>query len=547
MTDTLHHPLATESQPVPEPSNRLASHNPATGAVLGYVSLMTPEELHATIETAADAARIWGQTSHASRRSYLQRLRRVLLQESDALAQLIASEQGKTPGEAYVTEIFPSLAYLKWLERDGLNQLRTRKVSPSHPVFGRKRMYYRYDPLGVIGIIAPWNYPFGIPFMQMAAALAAGNTLIVKPSPFTPLVGQKIATLCREAELPAGVVNVVHVRDEHAPLIVQHPLIDKIIFTGSVATGRNVMATAAAGPKDVVLELGGKDVAIVAYDADLDRAIPGITWMAMENAGQTCASVEIALVHRAVYETFVDGVVDIVRGLRVGNPLDPDTDVGPLSNERQLQIVEEQVQDALAKGARALVGGHRLDGPGSFFAPTVLVDVTPEMRIVQEETFGPVLVVMPVSSIEEAIAFVDALPFGLTASVWTQSPVLAHEVAARLKVGGVNVNDHACQWGEPKATWGGIKSSGFGRVIGPYGLLDLVNVKFVTEEYREKAIEAWWYPYDKNVPQLMSDFAQALYGPLVRRPVAMLKLMLNRRARERVDFVAYLRHWRTWF
>jgi len=211
VTDTLHYPLDTGSQPVSEPSNRLASSNPATGEVLGYVSLMTPEELHATIEAAADAARIWGQTSHASRRAYLQR-------------------QGKTPGEAYVTEIFPSLAYLTW------------------------------------------NYPFGIPFMQLAAALAAGNSVVVKPSPFTPLVGQKIATLCREADLPAGVVNVVHVRDEHAPLIVQHSLIDKIVFTGSVATGRKVMATAAAGPKDVVLELGGKDTAIVAYDADLDRA-----------------------------------------------------------------------------------------------------------------------------------------------------------------------------------------------------------------------------------------------------------------------------------
>lgn len=545
MTDTVHHSLTTEQ--AAEPSNRLASFNPATGEVLGYVSLMTPEELNATIEAAADAARIWGQTSHASRRAYLQRLRRVLLQKSDALAQLIASEQGKTPGEAYVTEIFPSLAYLKWLESDGLKLLRSRRVSPSHPVFGSKRMYYRYDPLGVIGIIAPWNYPFGIPFMQLVAALAAGNTVVVKPSPFTPLVGQKIATICREAELPAGVVNVVHVRDEHAPLIVQHPLVDKIVFTGSVATGRKVMATAAAGPKDVVLELGGKDAAIVAYDADLERAIPGITWMAMENAGQTCASVEIALVHRAVYDAFVNGVVDIVRGLRVGNPLDPNTDVGPLSNARQLQIVEEQVQDALAKGARALVGGHRLEGPGYFFAPTVLVDVTPDMRIVQEETFGPVLVVLPVASIEEAIAFVNSMPFGLTASVWTQSPVLAHEVAARLKVGAVNVNDHACQWGEPKATWGGVKSSGFGRVIGPYGLYELVNIKFVTEEYREKALEAWWYPYDKNVPALMSDFAQALYGPVIKRPLALLKLMFNRRARERVNFVEYVRHLRTWF
>lgn len=526
---------------------QLTSINPATGDILGYVPLTDLEGLSAIIRNARETARVWGYLTPASRRVYLRQLRQVIVDQSEAIARLVSMEQGKTLAEAYATEIIPVLATLKWLEREGLDLLAPRRVSPSTPMLAHKRMYERYDPLGVVALITPWNYPFGIPFIQIAAALAAGNTVVLKPSPITPLVGQKIADVCRQAGLPAGVVNVVHLRNEDAPALVEHPDITKVFFTGSVATGRRVMETASRVPKPVVLELGGKDPAIVAADADLDRAVPGIVWYALANCGQTCAAVECVYVHRAIAEFFTQRVVELVRRLRVGDPLDPETDIGPLTTEQQLQTVEAHVQDAVSQGARVLVGGHRLDRPGFFYAPTVLVDVKPSMRIMQEETFGPVIPIMAVETLDEAVELANRSPFGLTASVWTTSPTLGRDLAMRLQAGAVHVNDHACHWAEPRAAWGGVRQSGFGRVLGPHGLMEMVNVKVITEEYRPGAVEAWWYPYNKHVAGLLSNTARALYGPFIRRPLALLNLLANPRTRERINLLEYIRHLRTWF
>lgn len=525
----------------------VTSTNPATGEVLGRVHLLDNAGIDATMQSAREVANTWGRTSTASRRIYLRKLRYTLLNESEELARLIAMEQGKTQSEAQATEIFPSLALLKWLEGEGLDKLDPQKVSASHPLLARKRMYYRYDPLGIIAIISPWNYPFGIPFMQLVSALAAGNVVVVKPSPLTPLVGQKIAEICRQAEMPAHVVNVLQVNDEDAPTIVRHPQVDKIVFTGSTETGQKVMATAAEGPTPVLLELGGKDPTIVAADADLNRAIAGIAWFALENCGQTCSAVEAVYVHRDVAEDFIEGIVDLVKGLRVGDPTDANTDIGPLTDEMQLHIVEEHVQDAIDKGASVLVGGKRIDRPGLFYAPTVLTNIDPTMKVMREETFGPLIPILIVNSVDEAVELSNQLPAGLSASLWTSNPARAHDVVARLRVGAVNVNDHACHWAEPRAAWGGVGESGFGRTLGHFGLMEMVNIKFVTEDYKHSGIDPWWYPYNKNLESLLVNTARALYGPVARRPWALLNLLLNPQTYERVNLLQYVRHIRKWF
>lgn len=525
----------------------LTSTNPANGDVLGHVQLVDRAGIDACLQNAHAAAGVWGRTSPRSRRVYLRQLRYTLLNESENLAHLIAMEQGKTPVEAYTTEIFPALALLKWLEKEGLGRLAPQRVAPSHPLFGGKRMYYRFDPLGVVALITPSNYPFGIPFTQLAMAVAAGDTVVIKPSPLTPLVGQKIGDLSRQAGLPEGVVSVLQVTDDDAPTLVTHPMVDKLLFTGSTETARTVMAAAAEHLTPLVVEAGSADPAIVARDANLNRAVPGIVWYAFVNCGQSCSAIEAVYVHRHLADDFIDRVVDRVRRLRVGDPRDTDVEIGPLTSAAQLSVVEEHVQDAVAQGATVLTGGQRLDRPGFFYAPTVLTDVDHSMRIMQEETFGPVLPIIVVDSLEEALKLANSGAGSLTASVWTTNPTRAHDLAARLEVGAVNVNDHACHWAEPRAAWGGVGESGFGRTLGPYGLLELVNVKFVTEEYRARNNDPWWYPYNRHLKPLLANVSRALYGPLTRRPWALVNLLLNPNTYSRAHVLDYVRHIRTWF
>ncbi|MBA3530502.1 MAG: aldehyde dehydrogenase family protein, partial [Ardenticatenales bacterium] len=376
--------------------------------------------------------------------------------------------------------------------------------------------------------------------------LMAGNGVVLKPSPFTPLIGQKIAELARQTDFPVGLLSVIHVEDKDASYLTSHPGVNKIIFTGSVETGRKVMASAAQVPTPVVLELGGKDAAIVAPDADLKRAVNGIVWFSMMNTGQTCAAVERVYVHTDVYDQFVEDAVSLVKQLKVGEGIQPGVEVGPLTNERQLQIVEGQVEDARNQGARVLVGGHRIPGAGYFYAPTVLVDVTPEMRVMREETFGPLLPIVRVHSMDEALEAANQGNYGLTGSIWTSNKQLGWELAHRMHVGGVNVNDHAFHFAEPGAGWGGIGGSGFGRTHGPFGLMEMVNPKFISVDMRSNALDAWWYPYNEQLVHLLRNSMRLLYGPGARRPWALLSLMLNTRTLQRINIARFAAAFRKW-
>src|SRR5437762_3297766 len=296
--------------------------------------------------------------------------------------------------------------------------------------------------------------------------LAAREAVLRRADEIARLIGLLVAELFREAGVPDGVVNVVAVDDALAPGLVEDPRVDKIVFTGSPATGRRVMVSAAKNLTPVVLELGGKDPAVVCGDADLDRAARGIVWGAFVNAGQTCASVERVYVEARIADAFLDRVVEGTRSRRVGDPAARDVEIGALTLERQRKIVEEHVADAVAKGAHVLTGGKPAAGPGWFYPPTVISGVDHTMRVMREETFGPVLPVMAVPSLDEAIRLANDSDYGLTASGWTRDPATAGRLERELQAGVVTINDCVYTFGEPSAPWGGFKKSGLGRAHG---------------------------------------------------------------------------------
>jgi acyl-CoA reductase-like NAD-dependent aldehyde dehydrogenase len=362
------------------------------------------------------------------------------------------------------------------------------------------------EPHGVVGIISPWNYPFSIPATETLAALVAGNAVVLKPSEFTSLVALELESLLHSAGVPADIFKVV-VGDGATGAALLQSQIDKLVFTGSVATGKRIAAAAAERLLPVVLELGGKDPMIVLEDADVDVASSAAVWGAFVNAGQACLSVERCYVHRNLYEPFLKACVEKTKRLRVGRGMDPNTDVGPMIHERQLQIVESHVEDAKERGARVLAGGKRLPELGvNFFAPTVLMDVSQTMRIMREETFGPVLPVMAFDSDDRAVRLANDSEYGLAASVWTRNAARGESLARRIHAGTVMVNDVVSCFGISEAPHGGAKASGLGRTHGRFGLEEMVRVKYLDTDRMPGMKKVWWYGYGPDFAQQMEGF-----------------------------------------
>jgi succinate-semialdehyde dehydrogenase/glutarate-semialdehyde dehydrogenase len=458
------------------------------------------------------------------------------------VAALVAREQGKPVAEAQAVEIIPSLEALKHLALHAGDHLRDEPVRSEVLFFAQKECRLVYEPYGVVLLITPWNYPFAISLIGAATALAAGNTVVLKPAPSTTLVGLRLGELGQKAGLPEGVLNVVATDDAVAEALVGDSRVDKIVFTGSVATGRKVMAAAARNLTPVVLELGGKDPAIVCRDADLDRAARGIVWGAFANAGQTCASVERVYVEREVAEAFLERVVAETKALRLGDPARGGTDLGPISLERQRTIVETQVEEAQARGAKVLVGGLRPDAPGFYYPPTVLTEVDHSMAVMREETFGPILPVMKVDSLEEAIRLANDSAFGLTASGWTRDPETARRLQRELQAGAVTINDCLSSYGEPTAPWGGYRHSGIGRTHGLAGLREMVQVKYVSADPSRRPAP-WWYPYDEEYARVMAVTGRALHArSFLVRVANQLRLLTFPRFWRRASLGAILRN-----
>ena len=411
-------------------------------------------------------------------------------------------------------ELLPTIDSLRWLADAGPGILEDERVPL--PIFlKQKRARFTYEPLGVVGVIAPWNYPWSIPFGEAAIALMAGNGVVLKPASLTPLIGQRIQEVFERAGLPEGLVRVIHGGGAVGQALVESS-VAKIFFTGSVDVGRRVGEQCAARLKGSVLELGGKDPMIVCADANLPNAISGCLWGGFANAGQTCSGIERVYVLREVADRFVEGVIEGAERLRVGDPLEWDTEVGPMVSTEQLELVRELVDDAVAAGATLHGGG----GEPPFLRPAVLTGVTPDMRVMREEIFGPVVPIVTVDSEDEAIALANDSDFGLGASVWTMNRAKGERMARRLESGMVWINDHMFSHGACSCSWGGEKQSGLGRSHSKFGLYECVNIKLVTWE-PSRTRNFWWHPYDEALGRAMRASAKLLYGRDADKPAAL--------------------------
>ena len=448
----------------------------------------------------------------------------LLLAQKFEIAELIAVEQGKPVLEALAAEVIASLAVIESMIREGPKQLRPRPVSNGLVLFAHKKSRYLKLPYGVVAVISPWNYPFSVPLPQIVAALIAGNTVVFKPAPTALLTAAKIDELFTGAGFPPGVVNTLFLHNRLAPELTAHPGVAKIVFTGSTRIGAEVMRSAAGSITPVLLELGGKDPAVVARDADLLRAARGLVWGSMFTSGQVCASVERVYVERPVAGRFISLCLEHVRELVVGDPLDPDTDIGPLSSFAQRERIADQVADAVERGAECLHGGRSPDGPGFFYPPTLLTGVDHTMRIMREETFGPVMAIQVVEDLDQAIALANDSLYGLSAYGWTRSPCTARRLISDLDAGSVIINDSTFSWGEPKAPWGGMKRSGIGRMRAEFGLDEMVQIKYSSSEYGSRDRNRWWFPYDSSGLRFFAEAADLLFR---RHPGVRLRALLR--------------------
>jgi succinate-semialdehyde dehydrogenase/glutarate-semialdehyde dehydrogenase len=490
----------------------LDSFNPATGEIIGSVPTITPEQVQAVVDDVAAVQPFWAQLSLADRARYLRRAGQVLLDQSDEIAELLSREQGKPRLESFTMELLPTIDLLHWCADHGPRILGDEPIPHPQLMLKQKKSKFSYEPIGVVGVISPWNYPWSIPFGEVAIALMAGNGVVLKPASLTPLIGQRIQDVFERAGFPEGLIQTVHGGGAVGQALVESSA-GKIFFTGSVDVGRRVGEECARRLKGSVLELGGKDPQIVCADAHLSHAVAGAVWGAFANAGQTCSGIERTYVLRDVADRFIDGVVREASGLAVGDPLQWTTEIGPMVSKEQFDTVNELVEDAIASGATRLCGGPReVDGfEGHFIAPTVLTDVTHDMRIMREEIFGPVLPIVTVDSEQEAVDLANDSQFGLGASVWTLDRDKGERIAREIQSGMVWINDHSYSHGACQCSWGGVKESGLGRSHSKFGFYECVNIKLISWE-PSRLRDAWWHPYDEVLGKAIRASARILYG-----------------------------------
>ncbi|HXZ33615.1 MAG TPA: aldehyde dehydrogenase family protein [Terriglobales bacterium] len=491
---------------------KFASVNPANGEILHEFESGTDEDVRQAVAHARSAQPAWNEIGVEPRIAILRAFQRRLHEKKTEVARVITREAGKPLAEALLTEVLVVLDAARFCIEKAPAFLRQQPVPHGNLAMKTKVGRILRQPYGVVGIISPWNYPFSIPATEALGALVTGNAVVLKPSEFTSLVALELAGLLYEAGVPQDILQVI-VGDGSTGSALINAEIDKLVFTGSAATGKRIAQAAAARLLPVVLELGGKDPMLVLDDADVEVASSGAVWGAFMNAGQACLSVERCYVQRSLYERFVDACVGKTRQLRIGNGLDRETDVGPMIHERQLRIVESQVEDAISNGARALTGGVRLKALGpNFYAPTVLVDLTHDMKIMREETFGPVLPIMPFDNDDEAIRLANDSDYGLGASVWTRNRARGEAVASRIQAGTVMVNDCVSCFGISEALHGGVKASGLGRTHGHFGLEEMVRVKYLDVDLLGGMKKSWWYGYGEKFTRQMEGVIDLMFA-----------------------------------
>jgi acyl-CoA reductase-like NAD-dependent aldehyde dehydrogenase len=498
------------------------SINPATQEINKRFEATQPAQLPSIFENARRAQQEWSAQPLRARCAMLRKLCDAIFARRDQIADVISREAGKPRVEAIFAEVLLALDTADFLAKRAPAWLRAEKI-PHHTLpMKAKSGWLEFSPLGVIAIISPWNYPFSIPMAQVIPALVAGNAVILKPSELTPWSGALVGELCAEAKFPHGLVQVLQGHgDLGAAIIEAGPA--KVFFTGSVATGRRIAEACARKLIPSALELGGKDAMIVLADADVNIASSAAVWGGFMNCGETCISIERIYVEAPIAEEFTKRCVEKTKRLRLGPASDPDADVGPMIRLRQLEKVEQQLSDAIARGAQILTGGNRRPDLGAnFLEPAVVTHVDHSMDLMREETFGPVLAIRAVLNAEEAIALANDSRFALSASVWTGNKRRGREVASRLSAGAVMINDVASYYGIAEAPHGGPGDSGWGHSHSRLGLLEMVQVKYVNEDRLPRIPKPWWFGYTAELAASAAAFVESLFAPAWGQRLAAL-------------------------
>lgn len=444
--------------------------NPATGEVIGQCPIAGKSELDAAVSAAKKAFPLWSQTSDDERKDACNAIVAAIGEHAGELATLLTKEQGKPlSGLGSNFEIGGCQA---WAGNVANTDLPVKVLQDNEA--GRIEMHRK--PIGVVGSITPWNFPLMIAVWHVVPAIRTGNTVVIKPSPYTSLSSLKFIEVIANV-LPKGVLNIISGGNELGQMMTEHPDIQKIVFTGSCGTGKKIMASASSTLKRLTLELGGNDAGIILPDVDAAKIAENLFWGIFINNGQTCAALKRLYVHEGVYDAVVEQLVGLAQAMPMGNGLDENNVLGPLQNEMQFNIVKELVEDALANGAKALTGGKPADGPGYFYPATILVNVKDDMRVVKEEQFGPVIPVLKFTDVEDVIARANDTENGLGGSVWSADKEKAMEIASRLECGSVWINQHGMI--KPGIPFGGVKASGIGVEFGEEGLKEYTTVQSV--------------------------------------------------------------------
>jgi len=509
---------------LPIQNDEIVSYNPATGAELGRVPIRTADEVAAAVERARVAFQGWRSTSFSERSRLVMAAREVILADIDGIAHLISRESGKPFGEAISMEIAPVLDLMQHFARSTKKLLSPKKINIGlYALMGRSSRIV-YHPLGVVAIIPAWNYPFSIPLGEAVMALMAGNSVVIKPSELTPLTGIKIGEIFERAGATPHLLQIVTGDGSTGDALVKAKP-DKIMFTGSVATGKKIATEAAKNLTSVVLELGGKDAMIVLEDANLDMAAAGAVWGAFCNAGQSCSSVERLYVHEKVAKELAAKIVERTKQMKQGDGSRDDVSIGAMSSERQVNIVEDHVQNFRESGAKIEIGGERND---LFYSPTVITGATNDMRAMRDETFGPTLPIATFSTDEEAIRLANDSEFGLTASVWTRNKSRGERIARQIEAGSVCVNEVLYTHGIGQTPWGGFKNSGRGRTHGELGLMELVQPQHIHVNRISLFPNAWWFPYSPAGVETFRGFATKFATGSVFKTAALLPQLVKR-------------------
>ena len=503
------------AQSAPSKSNgqgaeRIKSYAPATGELLGEAPVMGPEEVRAAVARARRGQQAWGALSVAERCRRVLRFRDAIVDRQDELIDLLSRETGKPLIEALMHEVTPSATVATYFAKHGPEILAPREV-PLDLLKHRKAVLH-YPPRGVVGCITPWNYPFYMPFRDIFLALIAGNAVVLKPSEVTPLIALRAKAIWDEAGMPVDLLQVVTGYGATGAALIDAG-VDFVIFTGGVSTGRRVAAACGERLIPCVMELGGKAPLIVCRDADVELAARGAVFGGFTNAGQVCIGVERVYAHKDVVESLTRRMTELTKALRVGDPAKGDVDVGAIIFPKQIDIAEAHIQDAVSKGAKILAGGARIPGVGQFFAPTLLGGCDHSMTVMTEEIFGPVVPIMEVDSDEEALRFANQSHLGLNAYVFTKDRTYGERLAQRIEAGSVLVNDVVTNGGMPEVPFGGIKQSGFGRVLGHESLRDMCNVRHVNvERFSMGSDNPLWFPYSAKALTIARKATTLFFG-----------------------------------